>query len=49
MRTAKKPRRWMISTIPSTMGSLLARNVLNTMQKAVIAMTRSDPCQVWKL
>lgn len=45
MRTAKKPSRCIIRTIPSTMGSLLARNVLNMMQNAVMAMTRRVPCQ----
>ena len=45
MRMAKKPNRCITSTIFSTMGSFLARYVLNMMQNAVMAMTKRVPCQ----
>lgn len=49
MRTAKKPRIWIISTIPSTMGSRFARKVLKMMQNAVMAITRRVPCHCSKM
>jgi hypothetical protein len=45
IRTAKKPNRCITSTTFSTMGSFLARNVLNMMQNTVMAMIRRVPCQ----
>ena len=42
--TAKNPTMWMMRTIPSIIGSFLARKVLKMMQNAVMAITRSVPC-----
>ena len=46
MMMANKPTMWMIRIKASTIGSLLARKVLKRMEKVVIAMTRSVPCQL---
>ena len=41
---AKSPIRWIMSTIPSTDGNLLARTVLKKTQNAEIAQTSKVPC-----
>ena len=42
---ANRPTIWIISISPSTIGSFLAKNVLKTIAKEVIAMTSMVPCQ----
>lgn len=42
--TANSPIMWMVRTIPSIAGNLLARTVLNITQNEVIAQTSKVPC-----
>lgn len=44
MMTAKRPVIWMMRTMPSIKGSLVANDVLKMMEKAMTAIASSVPC-----
>lgn len=48
MIIAKSPMTWMIKISPSTNGKFFARNVLNKMENAEMAITNMVPCHRWK-
>jgi hypothetical protein len=45
--TAKKPKTWIMRTIPSIKGSFFARKVLKKTENEATAQVRSVPCHRW--
>lgn len=47
MMTAKSPVIWMMRTMPSTRGNLVASEVLKMIEKAMTAIAKRVPCHDW--
>lgn len=43
--TTKRPVMWIIRTMPSIKGSLVAKEVLKIIEKLITAIAKSVPCQ----